>query len=122
MTHAPFLYLAGHHITDWRNITYMTTDVSGYPYWIDLGQGGALTLTPDNARALLIALADTLYDHGHLTIETATQLAYVANATLADNEPVVADDKCPNCNGHGDTGPAYDPDVCGACRGTGVKS
>lgn len=27
---------------------------------------------------------------------------------------------CPNCNGHGDTGPVYDPDPCCYCRGTGI--
>lgn len=27
--------------------------------------------------------------------------------------------RCPTCNGKGDTGPAYEPDTCLVCRGTG---
>lgn len=27
--------------------------------------------------------------------------------------------KCPTCNGHGDTGPAYSPDTCTVCQGRG---
>jgi len=29
--------------------------------------------------------------------------------------------RCESCNGHGDTGPAYEPDPCGVCRGTGLS-
>lgn len=28
-------------------------------------------------------------------------------------------DNCPTCRGRGDTGPPWDPDPCGVCRGTG---
>ena len=95
------------------DITIHTTPGS-WDYEIRLGTSGHIFINAAPLETTCLGILTALYDNNHLSMETAERVAFLCQSALADN-------KCPSCGGSGQVGAPWDPESCGACRGTGYS-